>query len=134
VYMPVRFGTGRVISQAWNLLSSGAAGGLTVIAGDLNAEGTVLRRGKEVTEADVRLDGLLEGGWHRVGNAECTYRDSVIDHWLVSDSGGGWTGGEVSGGLSGEGEHSVLEVTAASAEQRGEWGGQAYQAATGQDA
>ena len=61
----------------------------------------------------MRLDGILEGGWHRVGTAECTYRDSVLDHWLVSDIGGDWIGGEVTEGLRGEGEHSTLEVTAA---------------------
>ena len=110
-YMPVRFGAGRLVSGVWDTLESEAERA-TMIVGDLNAEGSLLRRGKESTVADERLDRLIGGEWHRVGGEDCTYRDSVIDHWLVCGRGVEWRGGAVTEGLSGEGEHRVLEVAA----------------------
>ena len=108
-YMPVRGGTEAVVDGAWEGVGREARAA-TLIAGDLNAEGQEMRRGKEMTKADQHMEELLGSGWKRISGEECTYRDSVLDHWLAHRDRGDWGSQGVSEGISGAGDHKVVEV------------------------
>ena len=110
-YMPVRFGNSdTMVKKVWEQVIE-AGQDCTISAGDLNAEGSDLRRGKDNTKADDMMDEMLEDGWRRVGGRAHTYRYSTIDHWLVKGD-RGWEDKGLVEGHSGEGDHKTLLVGA----------------------